>query len=264
MTPIEILTPIVLVLAFIGYAFCLSRLMWVTLGVTAAIGAYFARTYPFEGENLFYWGVLGGVVFTAWLAAMVLRRTEAGGLPAPQNKNAQKSTRQRKGQQKKNAQKSTVQRKGQQKHRPTPKQRVAARRKQPVTPIGDVPSVVIDGTNVMYWDGQADLHTLRVVVDKLQSKNLSPHVFLDASSRHHLGDKSLDQHSFAAALGLAPNQVTVCPAQTEADAFLLRFAKENNIPVVSNDRFGDRASLAKGLKLVKGVIAGGKPVLQGL
>lgn len=249
MTPIEILTPIVLVLAFIGYAFCLSRLMWVTLGVTAAIGAYFARTYPFEGENLFYWGVLGGVVFTAWLAAMVLRRGEAGGISAPQNKNAQKSTRQRK---------------GQQKHRPTPKQRVAARRKQPVTPKGDVPSVVIDGTNVMYWDGQADLHTLRVVVDKLQSKNLSPHVFLDASSRHHLGDKSLDQYSFAAALGLAPNQVTVCPAQTEADAFLLRFAKENNIPVVSNDRFGDRASLAKGLKLVKGVIAGGKPVLQGL
>lgn len=89
-------------------------------------------------------------------------------------------------------------------------------------------------------------------------------MFLDASTRHHLGDKSLNETGFAKALGLTRNQVMVCPAQTEADAFLLKFAKENGFPVVSNDRFGDRAALAKGLKLVKGVMAGGKPVLQGL
>jgi hypothetical protein len=227
-TPIEILTPVILVLAFVGYAFCLSRLLWVTLGVTAALGFYFSRAYPLEGGNLFYWGVGGAVVFTAWLAAMVLRRAE------PESMRAQTS--------KKPVRKPTRNRKSKQK----------------------LPGVVIDGTNVMYWDGQADLRTLQIVVDKLVGKNLAPHVFLDASSRHHLGDKSLDQISFAAALGLHRNQVTVCPAQTEADAFLLKFAKDNSMPVVSNDRFGDRAALAKGLKLVKGVIAGGKPVLQGL
>ena len=220
MTPIEVLTPIILLLAFVGYVFCLSRIMWITLGLTAALAAYFSRGYPFDGANLFYWGAAGGVVLTAWLAAMVLRPTDsASGTPLQKKKPKRKS---------------------------------------------ELPGVVIDGTNVMYWDGKADLRTLRVVVNKLRAKNLTPFVFLDASSRHHLGDKSLDQSGFAQVLGLKRNQVTVCPAQTEADAFLLKFAKDNNMPVVSNDRFGDRAALAKGLKLIKGVIVGGKPVLQGL
>ena len=126
------------------------------------------------------------------------------------------------------------------------------------------PEIVIDGTNVMYWDGEADLNSLRSVVDLLRRKDLSPFVFLDASSRHHLGDKSLDKKSFAKALGLAQSHVMVCPAQTEADAFILKFAKENSLPVISNDRFGDRAGQAKGLKLIKGGIAGGKPILHGL
>lgn len=219
-TPIEILTPVILLLAFVGYVFCLSRILWVTLGLTAAIGAYFLRGYPFEGANLFYWGVAGGVIFTAWLAAMALRRAEPVTKAQPLAKKPKRKN--------------------------------------------DLPGVVIDGTNVMFWDGEADLRTLRAVVDKLRAKNLSPFVFLDASSRHHLGDKSLNQNGFAKALGVTRDQIMVCPAQTEADAFLLKFAKENSMPVVSNDRFGDRAAQAKGLKLIKGVIAGGKPVLQGL
>lgn len=220
MTPIEILTPIILLLAFVGYVFCLSRIMWITLGLTAALAAYFSRGYPFDGTNLFYWGATGGVVLTAWLAAMVLRRTDSASGTPPQKKKPERKS--------------------------------------------ELPGVVIDGTNVMFWDGEADLRTLRAVVDKLRTKNLSPFVFLDASSRHHLGDKSLNQNGFAKALGVKRNQIMVCPAQTEADAFLLKFAKENSMPVVSNDRFGDRAAQAKGLKLIKGVIAGGKPVLQGL
>lgn len=222
MTPIENLTPIILVLSFVGLVHCLSRFLWVTLAATVALGAYFSRGYPLEGAHLFYWGVAGGIVFTAWLAAMALRRTETQAIRAPSGK------------------------------------------KQVQKPSQDLPGVVIDGTNVMYWDGEADLRTLRVVVDKLRAKQLTPFVFLDASSRHHLRDKSLDQSGFARALGLERKQVTVCPAQTEADAFILKFAKDNSMPVVSNDRFGDRAAQVKGVKLIKGVIAGGKPVLQGV
>ena len=123
--------------------------------------------------------------------------------------------------------------------------------------------VVIDGTNVLYWGGDPDIQTLRAVVDQLLAKGLRPFVFLDASSRHHLGDTSLNEKGFAKALGLARSHVTVCPAKTEADEFILAFAKKRGLPVVSNDRFGDRAKQAKGLKMIKGVVAGGKPMLQG-
>ncbi|MEW9918081.1 hypothetical protein AB2B41_00565 [Marimonas sp. MJW-29] len=129
---------------------------------------------------------------------------------------------------------------------------------------GAASDVVIDGTNVMYWDGEADLRTLRSVVDQLRGKGMMPFVFFDASSRHHLGDPSLDEKGFAKALGLKRNRIMVCPARTEADAFILKFAREQQLPVVSNDRFGDRAQQAKGLKLIKGGVAGGRPILEGL
>lgn len=124
--------------------------------------------------------------------------------------------------------------------------------------------VVVDGTNVMYWPGDADLDALRSVVDYLRGKDFMPYVFLDASSRHHLKDRSLDEKGFARALALPRNRVMVCPAGTEADAFILQFAREQALPIVSNDRFSDRAGQVKGIKLIKGVFARGRPILHGL
>lgn len=132
-------------------------------------------------------------------------------------------------------------------------------------PLPDGNEIVIDGTNVLYWDGeQAELSTLRLVVDDLRKRGFAPFVFLDASSRHHLNDTSLSEKSFADALGLPKDNVRVCPAKTEADAFILRFAREQGLPVVSNDRFGDRHQQIRGLKLIKGIIARGKPIFEGL
>ena len=125
--------------------------------------------------------------------------------------------------------------------------------------------IVVDGTNVMYWDGEtAQLDTLRSVVDYLMQRDINPIVFLDASSRHHLKDKSLTEKGFARALGLSQKQVMVCPAGTEADVFILKFAKQEALPILSNDRFSDRSKLAKGTKIVKGVITAGRPILDGL
>jgi hypothetical protein len=125
--------------------------------------------------------------------------------------------------------------------------------------------IVIDGTNVLYWDGDgAQITTLRIVVEYLNQKNFAPIVFFDASARHHLGDKSLDEASFAKALGLAKGSVIVCPAKTEADVFILKYAREQNLPIVSNDKFRDRAQQTKGLNIVKGVLASGRPILTGL
>jgi len=125
--------------------------------------------------------------------------------------------------------------------------------------------IVIDGTNVMYWDDNAPaLSTLRSTVTYLKKRDYLPFVFLDASSRHHLGDRSLDAAGFAHALALHPSRVVVCPAGTEADVFILKFAREHDLPVLSNDRFGDRKQQVRGIKLVKGVFANGKPILDGL
>lgn len=125
--------------------------------------------------------------------------------------------------------------------------------------------IVIDGTNVMYWDDDTPLlDTLRTVVDYLAQREITPIVFLDASSRHHLKDTSLTERGFARALGIPRQQVMVCPAGTEADIFILKFAKREGLPILSNDRFGDRAKLAKGIKIVKGVMAAGRPILDGL
>lgn len=124
--------------------------------------------------------------------------------------------------------------------------------------------IVVDGTNVLYWDGEkAELSTLQAVVVSLVDKGYYPYIFFDASSRHHLKDKSLTEKSFARQLGLPQKRVMVCPAKTDADAFILKFARDQKLPVVSNDRFGDRAALAKGTRLVKGVIANGKPIFEG-
>ncbi|MGC1497551.1 MAG: hypothetical protein WA790_17240 [Sulfitobacter sp.] len=125
--------------------------------------------------------------------------------------------------------------------------------------------IVIDGTNVLYWDGEtAQLDSLRSVVDYLRKRDINPIVFLDASSRHHLKDPSLSEKKFAQALGLPQVRVMVCPAGTEADVFILKFAKKEGLPILSNDRYGDRSKLAKGIKIVKGVITSGRPILDGL
>lgn len=145
---------------------------------------------------------------------------------------------------------------------------------KPRTPLKSAPSkwrayagrqIVIDGTNVLYWDGEtAQMDTLRSVVDYLKQRDINPIVFLDASSRHHLKDKSLTEKGFARALGLPQVRVMVCPAGTEADVFILKFAAKEGLPILSNDRFGDRAKLTKGIKIVKGVMTGGRPILDGL
>ncbi|MCX7558120.1 hypothetical protein OS190_00975 [Sulfitobacter sp. F26204] len=214
MTPVEILTSVVCVMAFVGYVACLSHLLWLTIAATAGLGFYLSRYVPFTPESLIYWGGAAGLLLAALLCLWFLpAKTPPAGKPRRQTKE---------------------------------------------------PQVVIDGTNVMYWDGEADLGTLRAVVDLIKAKGLTPFVFLDASSRHHLGDTSLDEKGFSKALGLRRDSVMVCPARTEADAFILKFAREKSLPVVSNDRFGDRAQQAKGLKLIKGGIAGGKPILHGI
>ena len=123
---------------------------------------------------------------------------------------------------------------------------------------------VTGGHHLKFDSDGAQMVTLRIVIDALKKKGRTPIVFLDASSRHHLGDKGLNEQGFAKALGVPKSQVMVCPARTEADAFILKYARAEDLPVVSNDMFRDRAAQTKGLKFVKGVIVKGRPIFDGL
>ena len=214
MTPTDILTPVVLVLALVGYVACFERFFWLTAAATVALAGVMFALFGYTPEALVAWVACGTLALLAALAGWVLRRRSRG-----------------------------------------PAGRVPGRGKS---------GVVVDGTNVIYWGGEPDLGTLRAVVDQLRRKGRDPYVFLDASTRHHLRDKALDEAGFARALGLKRSRITVCPARTEADAFILKFAREHRFPVVSNDRFGDRATEVAGLKLIKGGVAGGKPILHGV
>lgn len=217
LTPIQILTPVVLALAAFGYVRLLAAALWLTLLGTAALAGLLSLSYPFVAANALGWGGAALLV----LGAIVLSRL--GRAPAPVA---------------------------------PPGEQIAAKDRQ---------DIAIDGTNVLYWDGEvAELASLRLVVNALLKRKFAPVVFLDASSRHHLKDKSLTEKDFAKALGLPQNRVMVCPAGTEADAFLLQYAKENDMPVVSNDQFRDRAQIAGKLRLVRGIFANGKPIFEGL
>lgn len=216
MTLTDILTPVLLGLAFYGYVQCLARYFWITLVLSAALVAVILQVSPFAPEQALNWLGAAVVVVLAVLCAWLWPMQNAA--PKPRKK-----------------------------------------------PASDQREIAIDGTNVLYWnDNEPSLDSLRAVIAHLAGKGFLPFVFLDASSRHHLRDTSLDEAGFARALSLHPARVMVCPAGTEADVFLLKFARDQKLAVVSNDRFGDRKDLARGTKLVKGVIANGKPILDGL
>lgn len=125
--------------------------------------------------------------------------------------------------------------------------------------------IAVDGTNVMFWrDETAQLATLQIVLNRLRHKGFDPVVFLDASSRHHVGDKSLNERKFAQVLGLAENRIMVVPKGTEADAFILEYAGAQKLAVVSNDRFRDRPRAARNIRLIKGRFEGKRLVFKNL
>ncbi|MGJ8543999.1 MAG: NYN domain-containing protein [Sulfitobacter sp.] len=145
------------------------------------------------------------------------------------------------------------------------RQKPKRRPRSPKTSRAKNPNIVIDGTNVMFWrDETAQIATLQMVVNQLRQKGFTPMVFLDASSRHHMGDTSYNEAKFAQSLGLPRTQVTVCPAKTEADAFILEYAQPRKLPVVTNDNFRDRPQAARNVRLIHGHFQGQRPVLKNL
>lgn len=98
------------------------------------------------------------------------------------------------------------------------------------------PIVLVDGSNVAHsTEGeQAQLANILAVRQKLTEEGLEPVVVVDAALRHQIDDRAgyeqlVDQ-----------GVVRQAPAGTDADYFILSFARELDARIVSNDRFRDR------------------------
>lgn len=97
---------------------------------------------------------------------------------------------------------------------------------------------IVDASNVAHSSegDQALLENIRLVCSKLVEEGYQPIVVADAALRHQIDDV----HAFEE---LVENgKIRQAPAGTDADYFILAFARELDAAVVSNDRFKDRQS----------------------
>lgn len=97
---------------------------------------------------------------------------------------------------------------------------------------------VVDGSNVAYAvEGEGPrLEHIRVVCRKLEEEGYRPVVVVDAKLRHTIDDPG----GYEAMV--EEGRIRQAPAGTDADYFILSFARELDARVVSNDRYRDRAS----------------------
>ena len=96
--------------------------------------------------------------------------------------------------------------------------------------------VLVDGSNVAHsTEGEAPrVANLVAIRDKLREEGDDPIIVADASLRHQIDDPTVYEQLVEDGL------VRQAPAGTDADYFLLSFARELDASIVSNDRFRDR------------------------
>ncbi|CAN5822987.1 hypothetical protein BH23GEM6_BH23GEM6_26660 [soil metagenome] len=99
----------------------------------------------------------------------------------------------------------------------------------------DSATVIVDGSNVAHaGEGEkASLLAIKVVCDKLTVEGYEPIIVVDAALRHQIDDKP----GYEAMV--AEGNIRQAPAGTDADYFILSFARELEASIVSNDRFRD-------------------------
>jgi hypothetical protein len=107
---------------------------------------------------------------------------------------------------------------------------------------GAVRWIVVDGSNVMYWDRETpSLDTVREVLRAVEAEGFVPLVWFDANAGHVVAGQYLRPEKLAKKLGLRQGQVLVAPKGTPADPLLLEEAARLDVRVVTNDRFRDWA-----------------------
>ena len=107
----------------------------------------------------------------------------------------------------------------------------------PRRPVKSRPRVVVDASNVAHATegGEARLGNIEVVQQKLREHGFEPLIVADAALRHKI-DRPADYERL-----ITDGLVHQAPAGTDADYFILSFAREMDARILSNDRFRDRA-----------------------
>lgn len=123
----------------------------------------------------------------------------------------------------------------------------------------DRPEVIVDGSNVLYWRGDApELNTVKDLVRRVQRQGYDPIVWFDANAGYLTADRYLNEAELAEKLSLRADQVHVTPKGTQADAGLLAMAKSLNAPVISRDRYRDYEAQHPWLRKAGRLYAGSK------
>lgn len=96
--------------------------------------------------------------------------------------------------------------------------------------------VIVDGSNVAHsTEGERpQLENITLVCDRIEADGYEAIVVVDAALRHQIDDRSGYEKL------VEDGTIKQAPAGTDADYFILSFARELEAAVVSNDRFRDR------------------------
>jgi hypothetical protein len=122
--------------------------------------------------------------------------------------------------------------------------------------------VIIDGSNVLHWDGGApSLASVSLVVRALEAKGLTAGVMFDANAGYKIDDRYQDDAELARRLALPEDRVLVVLKGTPADLYILKAARAMSATVVTNDRYrdwvGDFPEVAERGFLVRGGVKNG-------
>jgi hypothetical protein len=120
--------------------------------------------------------------------------------------------------------------------------------------------VLVDASNVAHATegGEARLQNIHLVQEKLREEGFEPLVVADAALRHQIDDKQKYEKLIDDGL------VHQAPAGTDADYFILSFARELEARILTNDRFRDRAAEFADVRdrIIRFMIVGGEVVLE--
>lgn len=98
------------------------------------------------------------------------------------------------------------------------------------------PIAIVDGSNVAHSSegDRPHLENISLVCERLKKEGYQPVVVVDAALRHQIDEREKYEGM------VERGEIRQAPAGTDADYFILSFARELDAAVVSNDRFRDR------------------------
>jgi hypothetical protein len=118
----------------------------------------------------------------------------------------------------------------------------------------------VDASNVAHATegGEARLANIQAVQEKLREEGFEPLIVADAALRHRIDDKQGYEKLVDGGL------VHQAPAGTDADYFILSFAREMDARILTNDRFRDRAQEFREERdrIIRFMIVDGEVVLE--